>query len=35
MIQSKRALADLTVGVGEQWIGNLDGKELEDLFSLH
>ncbi|MDD5298821.1 MAG: SNF2-related protein [Rhodocyclaceae bacterium] len=34
MIQSKRALADLTVGVGEQWIGNLGGKELEDLFTL-
>ena len=34
MIQAKRALAELTVGVGEQWIGNLKGKELEDLFTL-
>jgi hypothetical protein len=35
MIRSKRELAELTVGVGEQWIGNLKGKELEDLFALH
>lgn len=35
MIRSKRELAQLTVGVGEQWIGNLDSRELENLFSLH
>ena len=34
MIRAKRELAELTVGVGEQWIGNLDGRELEDLFTL-
>lgn len=34
MIRAKRQLADLTVGVGEQWIGNLEGHELEELFSL-
>ncbi|HRD93709.1 MAG TPA: C-terminal helicase domain-containing protein [Accumulibacter sp.] len=35
MIRAKRELAELTVGAGEQWIGNLDGKELEALFTLH
>jgi superfamily II DNA or RNA helicase len=35
MIRAKRELADLTVGTGEQWIGNLGGKELEALFTLH
>lgn len=34
MIQSKRDLADLTVGVGEKWIGNLSNEELKDVFSL-
>lgn len=34
MIQSKRDLADLTVGSGEKWIGNLSNNELKDVFSL-
>jgi len=34
MIRSKRKLADLTVGVGENWIGNLGKEELRDLFTL-
>lgn len=34
MIQSKRDLADLTVGTGEKWIGNLSDTELKDVFSL-
>ncbi len=32
MIQQKKALADLTVGAGENWIGNLSNTELKDLF---
>ena len=34
MIRSKRQLADLTVGIGENWIGNLGNEELRDLFKL-
>ncbi len=34
MIRSKRRLADLTVGIGENWIGNLGNEELRDLFGL-
>ena len=34
MIQSKRNLADLVVGAGENWIGNLSDVELKDVFSL-
>ena len=34
MIQSKRDLADLTVGAGENWIGNLSNAELADVFRL-
>jgi SNF2 family DNA or RNA helicase len=34
MIQSKKELARLSVGVGENWIGNLSGKELKELFKL-
>ena len=34
MIRSKRQLADLTVGIGENWIGNLGNEELRDLFRL-
>ena len=34
MMRSKRELADLTVGSGEQWIGNLPGNELRQLFAL-
>lgn len=32
MIQEKKQLADLTVAVGENWIGNLSNTELHDLF---
>ncbi|MCP5228866.1 MAG: DEAD/DEAH box helicase [Candidatus Accumulibacter sp.] len=35
MIRAKRELAELTVGSGEQWIGNLGGEELAALFTLH
>ncbi len=34
MIQSKKALANMTVATGENWIGNLSNKELKELFSL-
>ena len=34
MINAKRELAELTVGTGEQWLGNLSGDELIDLFTL-
>ncbi len=34
MIQSKKALADLTVSTGESWIGNLSNKDLKELFSI-
>ncbi|OFA17556.1 helicase SNF2 [Acidithiobacillus ferrivorans] len=34
MMQSKRDLADLTVGTGEQWIGSMDNTELQEIFSL-
>ncbi len=34
MIQSKRELAELSVGTGENWIGNLDNKALREVFSL-
>jgi uncharacterized Zn finger protein/ERCC4-related helicase len=32
MIQSKKALAEMTVSTGENWIGNLSNKELKELF---
>jgi SNF2 family DNA or RNA helicase len=32
MIQKKKALADLTVATGENWIGKLSNKELRELF---
>ena len=32
MIQSKKALAEMTVSSGENWIGNLSNKELKELF---
>ncbi len=35
MIRSKRELAELTVGTGENWIGNLPNKDLRDIFELH
>ncbi|CAM3655909.1 DEAD/DEAH box helicase [Xenorhabdus thuongxuanensis] len=34
MIQRKRELADMVVGSGEQWIGNLDTQALRELFAL-
>ncbi|HTN38686.1 MAG TPA: DEAD/DEAH box helicase [Arachidicoccus sp.] len=34
MIQSKKALAGLTVSTGENWIGNLSNKELKEIFKL-
>jgi SNF2 family DNA or RNA helicase/uncharacterized Zn finger protein len=34
MIQSKKALAELTVSTGENWIGNLSNKELKNLFKM-
>lgn len=34
MIQSKKALADMTVATGESWIGNLNDTELRSLFEL-
>jgi uncharacterized Zn finger protein/ERCC4-related helicase len=35
MIQSKKALAEMTVSTGENWIGNLSNKELKDLFTIN
>jgi SNF2 family DNA or RNA helicase len=34
MIQQKKALAEMTVATGENWIGNLSNKELRDIFSI-
>ncbi len=34
MIQSKKALAEMTVATGENWIGNLSNKELKNLFEI-
>lgn len=34
MIQEKKALANLTVANGEQWIGDLSNQELRTLFTL-
>jgi SNF2 family DNA or RNA helicase len=34
MIRSKREFAELTVGTGEQWIGQLPAEELRSLFAL-
>ncbi len=34
MINKKKALAQMTVATGENWIGNLSNKELHDIFSL-
>jgi hypothetical protein len=34
MLEHKRDLAKKVVGAGEQWITELDGRELRDLFSL-
>ncbi|MGF7231377.1 hypothetical protein [Arachidicoccus sp.] len=34
MIHSKKALAEMTVATGENWIGNLSNKELKQLFEI-
>lgn len=34
LLRTKRTLADLTVGTGEKWIGNLSEEELKALFTL-
>lgn len=34
MIQSKKNLAEMTVSSGENWIGNLSNKELNELFTM-
>ena len=34
MIGSKRELAELTLGAGETWIGNLNNDELKEVFAL-
>jgi hypothetical protein len=34
MIQSKKALANLTVATGENWIGNMSNKELREMFEM-
>ena len=34
MIRSKRELANLAVGTGENWIGNLSNKDLRNIFEL-
>ncbi len=34
MIHKKKALADMTVSTGENWIGNLSNKELRNIFTL-
>jgi SNF2 family DNA or RNA helicase len=35
MIKGKRELAELAVGAGEQWIGNLSDQALQSLFALN
>ena len=34
MIQRKKALAEMTVATGENWIGNMSNKELRNLFDM-
>jgi len=34
MIQSKKALANMTVATGENWIGNMSNKDLRNIFEL-
>jgi SNF2 family DNA or RNA helicase len=34
MIRSKRELAEMTVGTGETWVGQLPPEELQALFRL-
>ena len=35
MLISKRDLADMAVVTGENWIGSMSDRQLNDLFSLH
>ena len=35
MIKDKQELANLTVATGEQWIGNLSDKEIQQIFTLN
>jgi SNF2 family DNA or RNA helicase len=34
MIKAKKELADLTVGTGENWIGDMSNQDLKEIFSL-
>ncbi|WP_294221880.1 SNF2-related protein [uncultured Chryseobacterium sp.] len=34
MIQSKKALANMTIATGESWIGNLNNREIKELFAI-
>ncbi len=34
LIQSKKALADMSVATGESWLGDLSNKELKALVAL-
>mgnify|MGYP000013826037 CR=1 FL=1 len=34
MLKSKKELADLTVQSGETWIGDLESKQIEEIFKL-
>jgi len=34
MLKSKKTLANLTVGTGEKWIGDLTNRELKEIFTL-
>ncbi len=34
MLESKRALAEMTVATGEHWITELDNKQLQEIFTL-
>ncbi len=34
MIQQKKALAEMTVATGENWIGNMSNRELRDIFNI-
>ncbi|HDR51100.1 MAG TPA: DEAD/DEAH box helicase, partial [Mariniphaga anaerophila] len=34
IIQQKKALAEMTVATGENWIGNLSNKELRNIFNI-
>lgn len=34
MIESKKELADMTVNVGEKWIGEMSNRQLEEIFNI-